>query len=288
MKGLVFRKIFRRWVLSLDYRLYFELHSESMFEVSKSRVHETLPFNFQRKYSFSTIQNRESALYEWKVHEWLAAIDLHFEQNFTPRNFKSNTFRRPPLFLSSMKMFKKPSRGLLMLVLKIRSTLTFTVFIVLLHAVPGLLDAFASAERPPLVNAVSRHRRIVVFRLVPVILSRGASFMGPRVLTVLVEQPLHRRTCRPGRVGGDRWHSVGWSLLFVPIVIVGITLRKQKQIVYVENRDLATREDWDHLAKGGNPLYLLFSNRLQNRASRNLKTIFGWFEDSAFFNFVIR
>lgn len=77
-----------------------------------------------------------------------------------------------------------------------------------------------------------RHRRIVVFRLVSVILSPGAAIVGPLVfvIVVLIDRRFRRRrrSCRgPCRRGGcRRGEGIHWNLVFVAVIIIRVILRK--------------------------------------------------------------
>lgn len=75
------------------------------------------------------------------------------------------------------------------------------------HAVPGLLDFVASAEVLPLERAVRRHRRVIVFGLVTVVLGAGGyRVVAPRRL-LRVDGSLRRRRCRRGGGGRSRWRA---------------------------------------------------------------------------------
>lgn len=81
-----------------------------------------------------------------------------------------------------------------------RSQLTLPVLIILLHVAPGFFDALSSAQSLPLVNAVRRHRGIVVPRLVPVVLRScptTITLVRSRVPIIVILS-----NHRPGRGGG--------------------------------------------------------------------------------------
>lgn len=74
------------------------------------------------------------------------------------------------------------------------------VLIILLHVAPGFFDALSSAQSLPLVNAVRRHRGIVVPRLVPVVLRScptTITLVRSRVPIIVILS-----NHRPGRGGG--------------------------------------------------------------------------------------
>lgn len=89
-----------------------------------------------------------------------------------------------------------------------RSQLTLPILIVLLHVASGFFDALSSTQRLPLVNAVRRHRRVVTFRLVAVVLRPCPTLIRSRI-PVIVILGNHRLWCsgsgsRGGRAGGGR------------------------------------------------------------------------------------
>lgn len=84
-----------------------------------------------------------------------------------------------------------------------RSQLTLPVLIILLHVAPGFFDAFSSAQSLPLVNAVRRHRGIVVSRLVPVVLrSCPTTLVRSRIPIIVILR--NHGSGRGGRGGGGR------------------------------------------------------------------------------------
>lgn len=83
---------------------------------------------------------------------------------------------------------------------------TLAVFVILLHVASGLFNALSSAQGLPLVDAVSWHRRVVVFRLVAVVLGAGTTVVSSWISVVEV---LSKRRLRCGRCCGSAAGSSG-------------------------------------------------------------------------------
>lgn len=122
-----------------------------------------------------------------------------------------------------------------------RDQLTLPALIILLHVAPGFFDALSSAQSLPLVNAVRRHRGIVVSRLVPVVLrSCPTTLVRSRtpIIVILRNHRSGRGGCGGGgRCGGrraaarrhPRQGGRGWAFVFwVLVLVLGVVLRRNK------------------------------------------------------------
>ena len=115
-----------------------------------------------------------------------------------------------------------------------RSQLTLPILIVLLHVASGFFDALSSTQRLPLVNAVRRHRRVVTFRLVAVVLRPCPTLVRSRI-PVIVILGNHRLWCsgggsRGGGGGGRRRWRGGRGRSFVFVLVLGVVLNEERNL----------------------------------------------------------